>query len=309
MKSRFTFCSLLFSLILLGGCSGSSSSGSSGSVPLIYSFVAMPSTVDLGESVELSWSANGATSYSISGMSGAVTSPLTVSPPATTTYTLTATNAEGSAFASTVVTVNRQPPTISNFTATPSTISQGASSGLSWSVSNATSVTLSGISGTASSPTVVSPATSTTYTLTAANAAGSITAQATVTVTPAISVSIAPGNMTLSSGASGSFTASVLNDAQNAGVNWSLGGGLGTLLSATSTSVLYYAPAELPAASSATLTATSKSDTTKSASVTITLSAPTAPASQWVYYDTTGKLNYKPLNAHGDQIMDFSTCS
>jgi hypothetical protein len=28
--------------------------------------------------------------------------------------------------------------------------------------------------------------------------------------------------------------------------------------------------------------------------------------SEWVYYDAKGKLAYKPLNAQGDRIMDFS---
>jgi hypothetical protein len=30
------------------------------------------------------------------------------------------------------------------------------------------------------------------------------------------------------------------------------------------------------------------------------------PASEWVYYDESGKLAYKPLNERGDRIMDFS---
>jgi hypothetical protein len=63
-----------------------------------------------------------------------------------------------------------------------------------------------------------------------------------------------------------------------------------------------------------TLTATSIKDPTKSGTATITLSAPSAPASAWVYYDSSGNLVYKTMTnsdnagADGyDQIMDFST--
>src|SRR5208282_1787086 len=36
-------------------------------------------------------------------------------------------------------------------------------------------------------------------------------------------------------------------------------------------------------------------------------SMPSGPASQWVYYDSSGTLTYKTLDAQGDKIMDFST--
>ncbi len=75
-------------------------------------------------------------------------------------------------------------PTISAFTATPSTINAGQASSLAWSVSGATSVSISGV-GDVSTLTSksVSPGQTTTYTLTATNSAGSATASATVTVT------------------------------------------------------------------------------------------------------------------------------
>lgn len=76
-------------------------------------------------------------------------------------------------------------PVISSFSASPSTITAGQSSTLSWSVTGATSVTLSGQSGAAVSPVTVSPTSTTTYTLTATNAGGTVTATATVTVNAA----------------------------------------------------------------------------------------------------------------------------
>jgi len=75
-------------------------------------------------------------------------------------------------------------PTVTSFSASPASMTSGQSSTLSWAVSNATSVTIDqGIGSVAASGTrAVSPAATTTYTLTASNAAGSTTAQTTVTV-------------------------------------------------------------------------------------------------------------------------------
>jgi hypothetical protein len=76
-------------------------------------------------------------------------------------------------------------PIINSFSAIPSTITAGESSTLSWSVTDATSVTIDNGVGTValSGTTAVSPTTTTTYTLTATNTAGSVTATTTVTVT------------------------------------------------------------------------------------------------------------------------------
>ncbi|HEY0308096.1 MAG TPA: hypothetical protein VGB94_08045 [Acidobacteriaceae bacterium] len=276
------------------------------SPPVISSLTASPSVVPLGQSSILSWSVSGATSITLTGVTGQATSPVTVTPSATTTYTLTASNAAGMESASLTITVVSL-PVISSFAASPSSVPLGQSSKLSWSVSGATSVTLTGVTGQATSPVTVTPSATTTYTLTASNIAGSVSATATVTVTLPVIVTISPTTVTLGSGATQAFTATVANDSANGGVTWSIGTSAGSLSSATTTDVTYNAPAGLPGTETASLTATSKTDPTKSASATITLSAPTSPASQWVYYDSSGNLAYKPLNAQGDQIMDFST--
>jgi hypothetical protein len=72
-------------------------------------------------------------------------------------------------------------PVIQSLTASPSVISGGGSSALNWTVSNATSLTLSGsaVTGTSKS---VSPTITTTYTLVASNAQGSASASVTVSV-------------------------------------------------------------------------------------------------------------------------------
>ena len=75
-------------------------------------------------------------------------------------------------------------PIINSFLANPTSITVGDNSNLSWSVTDATTVVINQSIGSVASTgtTAVSPATSTTYTLTATNAAGSVTASVTVTV-------------------------------------------------------------------------------------------------------------------------------
>jgi hypothetical protein len=96
---------------------------------------------------------------------------------------------------------------------------------------------------------------------------------------------VSPASSTLQVGQSQIFTASLQNDTQNRGVTWSLGGtgcsGLscGTLSNATATSVIYRAPAAVPAPATVTLTATSVADGTKSAAAIITISAAPLPIS------------------------------
>ncbi|MBA7609749.1 hypothetical protein ES703_16943 [subsurface metagenome] len=79
---------------------------------------------------------------------------------------------------------NGTAPIINSFSANPSTITVGESSTLSWSVTDATSVTIdNGIGSVAlTGTTTVTPATTTTYTLTATNTAGSVTGSVTITV-------------------------------------------------------------------------------------------------------------------------------
>ena len=72
------------------------------------------------------------------------------------------------------------------FASNPSAINPGAPSNLQWNVTGATSVSIDqgiGVVG-ASGTKVVSPSTSTTYTMTATNSAGTVTRSAVVTVNP-----------------------------------------------------------------------------------------------------------------------------
>lgn len=87
-----------------------------GSPPVIHQFTANPASIAPGGSSRLSWNVTGATSLSISPGIGAVTgSSRVVNPPATTEYTLVATNAYGSSHAKATVVVGGAAPSGSFF--------------------------------------------------------------------------------------------------------------------------------------------------------------------------------------------------
>jgi hypothetical protein len=147
-------------------------------------FTASPATLSSGGSSTLSWTVINANTVSIDHGIGTVNSAgqRTVSVTATTSYTLTAVNSAGTSTARATVTVSLLP--VITFTASPATISSGGSSTLSWSVANATSVSIDQGIGVVDSigRSGVNPAATTTYTLTAVNSSGTSTAHATVTV-------------------------------------------------------------------------------------------------------------------------------
>lgn len=77
-------------------------------------------------------------------------------------------------------------PSISSFSASPNSISSGQSAVLTWSVKDATNVSIDNGIGTVLTQTsvTVNPLITTTYTLTASNARGSVLAATTLTVSP-----------------------------------------------------------------------------------------------------------------------------
>jgi len=114
--------------------------------PRIIRYEAVPTNIISGESSMLSWTTEGASTVTISGVSGtlALSGSTSVSPTQTTTYTLTATSSDGrSVSASVVVTVsNGQLARIVSFTANPASIDVGGSSQLCWVVENATTISI-----------------------------------------------------------------------------------------------------------------------------------------------------------------------
>ena len=152
-----------------------------GAPPAIANFTAIPNKLTPGQSTTLSWTVAGASSLRIDPAPGAVTgSSIKVTPTITTTYVLTATNAYGQATASTTVFAGSL-PSISSFTATPQQLSVGQSSTLRWVTTGATSLSIDhGVGPVSGTSAAVSPTTTTTYTLTATNVIGSVTATVTV---------------------------------------------------------------------------------------------------------------------------------
>ncbi|HKW76376.1 MAG TPA: alkaline phosphatase family protein [Terriglobales bacterium] len=154
---------------------------------MTVSLTASPSTIAAGQSATLTWNsspANG-TSVSIDQGIGPQTAPsgsITVSPDATTIYTITATN--GTAIATAQATLNA--PLSVTLTAKPANITPGQQSTLTWNARGATSLTIDNGIGSetgAQGSVPVSPTQTTTYTITAADAGGhTTTAAATVTV-------------------------------------------------------------------------------------------------------------------------------
>jgi len=159
--------------------------------PVINTFSASRNSIALGENITLTWAVDGARTISISPDVGDVPSSgwSMVIPTATTAYKLSAVNTFGTETAETIVSVSVSTdgvaPIIRSFAASPSSITEGGTSNLSWSTKGATIVTINqgiGIPVSKYSQ-AVSPEQTTAYTLTAINSYGTDNETVTVTVT------------------------------------------------------------------------------------------------------------------------------
>jgi hypothetical protein len=159
--------------------------------PQIVRFEASPTNIRPGDTSTLSWSTNNACTTTITPTVGSVTpnGSTTVKPQQTTTYTLTVVGcdtAKTTVTAPVTVTVSTIGiPQILTFVANPPTINIGESTKLCWQVSGADNIKIDpgvGSNLNATDCATVSPQTTTTYTLTATNTAGSIQANVTVNV-------------------------------------------------------------------------------------------------------------------------------
>ncbi|MBX3737841.1 MAG: hypothetical protein KF715_14190 [Candidatus Didemnitutus sp.] len=244
-----------------------------GPKPTISSFSAAPATIAAGQSTTLNWSVSNADSLSISPNIGSVTgTTTTVTPAATTTYTLTAKNLNGSVTKKTTVTVTVAPPTIDSFTATPPAIVAGQSSTLAWSVTGAASLSISpGIGAVTGSSIPVSPSDSTVYTLTATNAGGSVSQ----TVALAVSQPVPPPTIN-------SFAAqpAVITEGQASTLVWSTDGASEISIAANvgaSPGIVTGNSYPVSPAQSTTYTLTARNESgavTRTASVTVNPPAP-----------------------------------
>ncbi len=281
--------SSLLTLLLTGcgGGSGGGNNGGGGSTPSpTASLTASATTIVVGQSVTLTPTTTNATSCTITGVTTPVTCnvPVTVTPTATITYTLTATGAGGSATSSAPVTVNPVviPVVVTLTPQNVASLNSGAQQQFTATVtgSSNTSVTFA-----------VTPASAGTITgaglFTAANVAGtnplSVTIKATsaadptqsapstVTVNPVtVSVACNPLAITTAPGSTSNCSATVTG-AANGAVTWSAS--LGSINGGVFSSNV---------AGTATITATSAQDPTKSGTKTVTVTAVPAIAAACV---------------------------
>jgi phospholipase C len=167
------------------GAGGVTASASATINILGVTLVATPTRIGPGQTASLSWTSANATSLSIDQGVGAVNGPsgsLSVSPAATTIYTITATN--GTATATATATVNA--PLAVTLKASPANIAPGGQSTLTWASQGAASLSIDQGVGAVTGATgsvAVSPTQNTTYTITALDAQGNATTgSATVNV-------------------------------------------------------------------------------------------------------------------------------
>jgi len=210
-------------------------------------------------------------------------------------------------------------PTVT-ISASPTTITTGQSSKLTWSSTNATSCTASGSwSGplvTSGSQTVTPSATGKyTYTTTCTGTDGSASASATVTVnanSQPLAVSVSAPATTVHTGGTVQLTATVTGGDGNPTVSWSATAG--ALNPASGLSTTYTAPSTVPNPSTVTITATATDSTgsaTATASVTvqrvITISvAPNAPIPNNELYSDFGALIGEEFTCIGCEVGDTS---
>jgi len=192
------------------------------------SIAANPKSIASGGSSTLSVIASNATQVTLTGSDGSSYSlqptggTPSVSPTATTTYTATATGPGGKMSASATITVTPNPTPTVAIIANPNSVTEGSSSILTVTATNATQVTLTGTNNTTytlqstGGIESVSPSATTTYTATATGAGGKIAASATLTVTPnpVPTVIVSANPTSIVSGSSSTLTVNTTNATQ-----------------------------------------------------------------------------------------------
>jgi len=235
-----------------------------------------------------------------SGATTAFTAPASLPPGNTVTITATSTTDLTKTATATVSITSSANITVTFSPAPPLTLQQGAqttlsvtvandsqSKGVDWSVTCGGSScgsfnpthTASGVATTFTAPSSVPPGN--TVTITAASTTDPTkTAAATLTIVNpnpiAVTLTLAPPS-SLGALSQATVSATVANDSQNKGVDWTVScsgsscGSFSPAHTASGATTTYTAPASVPAGNTVTLTATSTADPTKSVSATVTI--------------------------------------
>lgn len=261
--------------------------------------ITVTAKVSGSNNTDVTWSVNGIPNgnTSVGTISGSGTTVTYTAPAIEGTYTLTATSlADGSKQGNSKVTVKiTGKPIAVLLSPTAATIQTGGSQAFTVTVQNTLNTavdwsvdgipngnaTTGLITGTGPTVTYLAPLTAGSHTLTATSVADPTRkASAGLTVSApalAVVVTLSPTTLTLATGASASFTATV-SGTTNAGVTWKVDGitnGNSTVgtVSGSGSTVTYTAPAT---GGAHTLVATSLADATKIASAVLTVQAPVA---------------------------------
>lgn len=241
-------------------------------------FTASPDRIRAGEASNLDWQVLNADRVEIQPGLGTVPAngTRTVRPPRTTTYTLRARGPGGEATATvTVVVEERVEPTIVACQVSPMNIVAGESATVFVSTLGAEQVEVTpGVGPVARSGSfTVSPAETTTYTVTATNPAGQVSCQITVQVTPGTApriVTFAGNPATIDRGQSTTLTWSVEN-----ADTVTISGGIGTVAASGSRQV---SPTET---TTYTLTARNRfGEVSGTSTITVNVPPPPPPAGQ-----------------------------
>ena len=219
----------------------SACNGLAGGPPTLV-FSANANSISAGQSVTLNWQTTNATAVTITATAGSSTRTLTStsqtsgnvndSPTQTTTYSAVAAGPHGSTSPQTVTVQVAQPvqPQVTSFTATPMFVSAGQPSTISWTTTNATSVTITPAvaqnEDTGPLPTTgssLTPVTSTTTFTITASGPGGTSAPATVTVTVPFTLSLTASPSTITPGAPATLA-------------WQVSGGTATSIAVTDAS-------------------------------------------------------------------------
>ncbi len=154
--------------------------------PSVLAFSASPALISAGQPATLSWTVADATTLEIDQKVGPVSgTSIDVEPSQSVTYLLTARNPAGTSVFPCTVTVGPAlaPPQIALAAVSPEFILAGGSATLSWSVPLGTTVQIDhGIGASSGNSVAVSPASTTTWTLSATGPGGTSSAQVTLQV-------------------------------------------------------------------------------------------------------------------------------
>lgn len=287
----------VFVLTTFTGCGSQAVSKPGGPGSPSLTFSTSSTSIASGQSVTLSWQMTNASSVMITATAGnasrtvvsssQASGSVNDSPTQTTVYSAVATGASGSSTAPQTITVNvaqAVQPAITSFTASPTSVSTGQITTVTWATTNATAVSISppvfnnedGITLPTSGSANPAVNSTTTFTITATGPGGSaVPKSVTVTVPFTLSLSVTPATVTAG---------------QSATVSWQVSGGTTPSLSidngvCSSCSLPQGTATVSPGATTTyTATATAPDGTPIKQTATLTVSSPATGAIKHIFF-------------------------